>query len=326
MTTSKPLFTASFANRDAADAARRELASESSDLLTVLSVFDSWNLLSDHAARKYVQSHYLSYGTLSQMQELRQQYARYLVDSGFLPSGFRLRRGRTPDHECSLAANMNSGNMSLLKAVLCAGLYPNVMVAPRSLVSGQSSQSAGEMAFQSRKKGEIYLHPSTILFTSKRLANRYGCFHEIVKTSKLYVRDCTLVSPVALVLFGGAIEIYHNQGVITIDGWLRFKMPVQQATLLKHLRMQMEKALLQKIVAPDEDVGNSATGKALINSVSLLLGNEKRSLPEDGREIVRPWRTTSDGNGRGDSSGFARGRDGGRDRGRNSRGGRGGRS
>jgi hypothetical protein len=306
----------SFSNRDAADAARRELATENSDLLTVLSVFDYWDSLSDRAANKYIREHFLSRDTLYQIKQLKQQYSKFLVDSGFLPEGYASKKGPTTDRFSSVNANV--GNVGLLKAVLCAGLYPNVMVAPRTLVNSVSTQSAGEMAFRSHKKGDIYLHPSTILHTAKKIDGLYACFYDIIKTSKLYVRDCTLVSPVALVLFGGAIEIYHKQNVITVDEWLRFRMPVQHATLLKHLRVQMEKVLLQKIVAPDEDVVDSATGKALINSVSLLLGQEKLPTPlNDGSEIVRPWYGSENS---GDYGARGRGRGGGRGRGRSGRG------
>jgi hypothetical protein len=112
MTTSKSLFTSAFADHDAADEARRKLATENSDLLTASAVFDHWQELSGGLAHKYIRDNFLSRGTLVQMQELRLQYSRYLIDCGFLPSGFRLTRNLRH------ASNANAGNLSLLKAVL----------------------------------------------------------------------------------------------------------------------------------------------------------------------------------------------------------------
>ena len=36
--------------------------------------------------------------------------------------------------------------------------------------------------------------------------------------SKVYVRDVTAVSPLALLLFGGEVEVSHGSGTVTIDG------------------------------------------------------------------------------------------------------------
>ena len=47
---------------------------------------------------------------------MKGQFAGLLYDTGFVPSS-------DPKHP---AANVNSDNMKLVKAVLCAGLYPNV--------------------------------------------------------------------------------------------------------------------------------------------------------------------------------------------------------
>ena len=47
---------------------------------------------------------------------MKRQFAGLLYDTGFVPSS----DSKHP------AANVNSDNMKLVKAVLCAGLYPNV--------------------------------------------------------------------------------------------------------------------------------------------------------------------------------------------------------
>lgn len=344
-------FVSPFDKRDEADAARKQFAEDGSDHLAILLAVTKWKETrrqqGDRAAQKFAGDNYLSRQTLFQLEDLRKQFANLLVSIGFLPSNFRLeggkgRGGNTRNNDSgrqegnasssNIIANVNADNMALVKAVLCAGLYPNIVVAPKSLVQPGNKEEAGEVAFQSLNKGDVHLHPCTIAFKEKRLESRYCCYHEMVKTKKTYVRDCTTVSPFALVLFGGTLVVYQEKGVVTVDDWLKFRIGRKPATLVKHLRAQMESMLLRKIVSPDDDVTGSPVGKALIQSISTILQREKRDKAErtDGAEIVRPWRESQDQTdyhqqGRGGRGGRGRGRGrGGRGRGGRGRG-RGGR-
>lgn len=318
---SKNPFLSPFGNREAADEARRNFSIEDSDHLTVLEAFNRWADLrrtkGDRATNSFLRDNFLSRMTLFQMDELRKQFASLLVDIGFLPKGFKLERTTrgSIQNTSTNTANANNGNRSLLKALLCSGLYPNIIRAPECLVNGVSKQEAGELPFQSRRKGEVYLHPCTLLFSAKQLGYRYACFREIIQTRKLYARDATVVSPFALLLFGGALRVYHKEGVISVDEWLKFKIAAKPATLIKHLRSQMESMLLKKILDPEDDVTLTPEAKALIKSISILLEREMVDQKgdagrNDGAEIVRPWNGSaeSEKQGRGRSRGRGRGR------------------
>jgi len=41
--------------------------------------------------------------------------------------------------------------------------------------------------------------------------------HVQVKTSRTFLRDCTVISPLALLLFGGPLAIAHAGGYVSID-------------------------------------------------------------------------------------------------------------
>jgi ATP-dependent RNA helicase DHX36 len=336
---SKNPFVSPFANRDAADEARKEFSTEDSDHLTILTAFNEWKDVrrtnGERAAKDFLRDSFLSRMTLFQMDDLRKQYSRLLVDIGFLPGGFRLAGGKGGQQQQGKnlpppvplgGANANASNLALVKAVLCAGLYPNILVAPPQLVDGSGKQEAGACAFQSRNKGEVYLHPSTISFTSKQLESRYCCFHEIVKTKKTYIRDCTTVSPFALVLFGGALEVYQSQGIVTVDGWLKFRISPKPATLVKHLRAEMESMLLRKIIAPEDDVTESPEAKAVITSISALLARGGHATKAPAKAPVQQkqqqQRNDTGGQSNGGRSGGRGGGGGGRGRGK-SGGGRG---
>lgn len=52
------------------------------------------------------------------------------------------------------SSNMNGGNIQLIKAVVCAGLYPNVTVAPASLCPTSSSSPAAAGGGKAGKGGK----------------------------------------------------------------------------------------------------------------------------------------------------------------------------
>ena len=307
--------------RDQADEARQAFATEGSDPLTTLTAFNQWKEFrttnGDRATNDFLRDSFLSRLTLFQMEDLRKQFASLLMEIGFLPKGFRVTEHRNRgngDRIVSQSTNVNAENMALVKTIVCAGLYPNIIVAPRNLVDSRpGDKSAGEYAFRGLK-GDVYLHPCTISFKSKRLDSRYCCYQEIVKTSKIYVGDCTTVSPITLLLFGGSLQVFHSKHIVTVDNWLQFKIGARPATLVKHLRAQMESLLLRKILSPHDDITGSKEGQALIQGVSTLLANEKPPEFPVGAKIARSCAIDSDPTragrgGRGRSSGERGGSD-----------------
>jgi hypothetical protein len=314
-----------FDKRDEADAARKKFAVDCSDHLTVLNAVNTWKDMNRANGNKsmnaFLKENFLGRLTLTQIEHSRKQFAGNLKDIGFLPKHFKLQ-------ESNNVENANSANTGLIKAVLCAGLYPNIIVAPKELAdSSRSKKAAGEHPFRSHTKGDVYLHPSSVAFSEPKLDSRYCCYHEMVKTSKTYVRDLTPVSPLALLLFGGKLDVYQTHGICTVDGWLKFRIDAKPATLVKYLRSQMERILLRKILSPEEDVVGSKEGKALITSISILFQREteKALIPESSfGEIGSNGNETTTGTGGQDSTG--RGGRGGRGRGRGGRNDGGGRN
>lgn len=307
---SRSPFVSPFDKREQADEARKTFSVAGSDHLTILNAFNQWSELrqteGNHAVNSFLKDNFLGRLTLFQMEDLRKQFHSLLINIGFLPKKFLLK-------DINHASNNNSQNQGLVKAILCAGLYPNIIVAPRTVVGTappkKSDKKVGENAFKSHTKGEVYLHPSTIAFNESTLDSRYCCYHELVRTSKTYVRDCTTVSPFALLLFGGTLEVYQTHGICSVDGWLKFRIDAKPATLIKYLRGKMERLLFQKIVSPHEDVIESDEGRALIQSISRLFETEhnlqktrrqeEEVIPNrSGGEIVRPRTGTEGDNNR----------------------------
>ena len=257
--TSRSPFISSFGNREAADEAKQSFASD--DHISVLLAFNQWRHLRQRDGRKakaFLRENFLSYNSLNNIVQLRKQLEKYMFDIGFSapasPSGL---------------LSIKSNEMHLVRAVIAAGLYPNIIIAPKSL----AGKAAGELSFRGQK-GDVYLHPCTIAFSAKEMESRYCVYHEIVKTSKVYVRDCTTVSKFAILLFGGSLKVYQSHGVAAVDDWLKFRIAARPATLVKYLRTSMETLLLEKIMNPEVDVNASQKGKAVIDAVSALLKME----------------------------------------------------
>ena len=57
-------------------------------------------------------------------------------------------------------------------------------------------------------------------------------YSDITETSKVYVREASMVPVYALLLFGGKLIVHHVEGLISLDGWTKFKAPAQIATLV----------------------------------------------------------------------------------------------
>jgi ATP-dependent RNA helicase DHX29 len=72
-----------------------------------------------------------------------------------------------------------------------------------------------------------------------------------VETSKVFLRDTSVISPYSLLLFGGTMVIQHQTGVVIIDGWLRLAAAAQTAVLFKQLRVTLDAVLKELIRKPE---------------------------------------------------------------------------
>ena len=156
--------------------------------------------------------------------------------------------------------NVNADSIHCLRAVLCAGLYPNVVRADESEGRKPRLEGAGGAA--------VSLHPSTANADLPKLESRWLVYYEKVRTSKVFLRDSTMVTPYAILLFGGDIKVKHAQHVITVDKWIEFGAPPRVAVLFRDLRSELDKLLLQKIAEPELEL--EVTGRVLGAIVQVL--------------------------------------------------------
>ncbi|XP_028418873.1 uncharacterized protein LOC114544422 [Dendronephthya gigantea] len=104
--------------RQADESRRRFSQGTQSDHLALYEAFNQWESASSHGnAYQFCWDNFLSHSILLSIKNMKTQFAEHLCSIGFISTA-------EPNQE---KANYNSNNKSLIKAVLCAGFYPNVI-------------------------------------------------------------------------------------------------------------------------------------------------------------------------------------------------------
>lgn len=114
--------------------------------------------------------------------------------------------------------NAHAEDPAILKATLAAALYPQV-------AAQDSGVAATKRPTWFDSGSAVAVHPSCCVHSL--LAHQYAApflaYSEKMRTSQTFLRDVTVVPPMALLLFGGKIEVHHSAGYLLLDGWLKVR-------------------------------------------------------------------------------------------------------
>ncbi|XP_058058907.1 putative ATP-dependent RNA helicase DHX57 [Anopheles bellator] len=293
----KSPFVAPFGKRDEADNRKRQMAIANSDHLTMLNAYRRWMVAakrSRYAGQCFAEENYLSNKTLATIGEMKYQFLELLVSIGFVPldlSGGRSRAKRQQlDDLAQLTGpemNVNGDNNRLLAAILCAALYPNVakVLSPeKSFVSGAGGAvpylpRASDLRFKTQEDGFVCLHPSSVNASVGFFGSPFLVYQEKVKTSRIFIRDSTMVPLLPMVLFSGSdlqIELHGGDFVILLEGgWLMLQTATHQvAEMMKFLRLELTKMLELKISDPLLNLLHHEHGKRIIETIVYLINKE----------------------------------------------------
>ncbi|KAL3698119.1 hypothetical protein R1sor_012195 [Riccia sorocarpa] len=301
----KSPFTSPQDQREAAERAKQALVSEKekdavggnvasgqqSDHLAMVAAYNGWNTLASlkgsRAARDFCTNNFLSVSTLIMIRDMRNQFASLLADIGFIrvAQGDKGKRGNleTLINDLNQTFNRNSLQPSVIKAALCAGLYPNVAAMEEesvraghaSALSRRAGLSSGARPRWKDGRREVFIHPTSINHNVVEFRQPFLVYHEKVETSRVYLRDTTVISPYALLLFGGVISVQHQTGRVTVDQWLEMNSPAQTAVLFKNLRAALDALLDEHIKTPQGKI--SARTNDVITSIAQLLIDEEKT-------------------------------------------------
>lgn len=241
--------------KEEADAAKRSFAGDScSDHIALVKAFERWKDAKRNGNDKaFCWENFLSSKTLQTMDDMRLQFVDLLSNIGFLD------KSKGPS-----AYNRYSDDLEMICAILCAGLYPNVV---------QCKRRGKRTAFYTKEVGKVDIHPSSVNAGTHLFPLPYMVYTEKVKTSSIYIRYSTNISDYALLLFGGnLIPSKSGEGIEMLGGYLHFSASKSVLELIKKLRGELEKLLNRKIEEPGLDI--SVEGRGVVAAAVELLHNQ----------------------------------------------------
>ncbi|OXB68346.1 hypothetical protein ASZ78_015286 [Callipepla squamata] len=291
----KSPFVSPWDKREEANKKKLDFAVGNSDYLALLQAYKGWRLSTkegSQASYNYCRENFLSGRVLQEIASLKRQFTELLSDIGFVKEGLRARDierkwsqgGDGVLDATGEEANSNAENIKLISAMLCAALYPNVVQVKKpegkyhktSTGAVKMQPKAEELKFVTKNDGYVHIHPSSVNYQTRHFESPYLVYHEKIKTSRVFIRDCSMVSVYPLVLLGGGqvhMQLHKGEFVISLDdGWIRFVAASHQvAELVKELRCELDQLLQDKIKNPSMDLCMCPRGSRIIAMIVKLV-------------------------------------------------------
>uniref|UniRef100_A0A8C6V6M1 Putative ATP-dependent RNA helicase DHX57 n=1 Tax=Naja naja TaxID=35670 RepID=A0A8C6V6M1_NAJNA len=291
----KSPFISPWDKREVAFKKKLEFSIGNSDYLALIQAYKGWRQSSKEsfqASSTFCRQNFLSENVLQEMARLKRQFTELLSDIGFVKEGLRARdieqrfsqRGDGVLEATGEEANANAENVKLISAILCAAMYPNVVQikVPEKkclkIIKGaaKTNPKPEALMFATKSQGYVHIHPSSVNYQIKQFDSPYLVYHEMVKTSRIFIRDCSMVSVYPLILFGGGrvnMQLQNGAYVVSLDdGWINFVAASRQvAELVKELRSELDQLLQEKIKNPSMDLCTCPRGSRIISLIVKLV-------------------------------------------------------
>jgi ATP-dependent RNA helicase DHX57 len=138
---------------------------------------------------------------------------------------------------------------------------------------------ASELKFKTKDDGYVALHPSSVNSNVGVFNSPFLIYQEKIKTSRIFIRDCTMVNVVPLILFSGTdikIELHNDDFLFLLeDSWIIVQAgSLETAECMKHMRRELMNILNEKIKDPLLNLWNHEQGKRVISTIIHLLTKE----------------------------------------------------
>lgn len=198
-----------------------------------------------HAALNFANQNFLSIKTLQTIADVKHQFLELLVSIGFVPINIG-RRNQGVDRVLELTGNdfnVNNENSVLLQGLLCGALYPNIVkvLTPEKSFQVQAAGAVPrqpkpeELRFKTRDDGFVFIHPSSINYSVGHYLSPYIVYQEKIKTSRVFIRELSMVPMLPLILFSGYginLELHNGTFIISLgDGWIMFALESHRVSI-----------------------------------------------------------------------------------------------
>ena len=218
--------------------------------------------------------------SLNGMRDLKQLVNQ--LDSSLAASGY----------VASPEADRNSKSWRIIRTCAVASLAPSQLVRVQRPMAKYSETAEGavekdgvakELKFYIRastsddpqgSEERVFMHPSSANFAVGSFNCPWLVYHDLVRTSKAFLRDATECSAYSLLLFGGKLEVQASKGLIVVDDWVRLAANARIGALIGGLRRKVDELLARKVEDPSFDIAGTVEMKLIVNLiVSDGLGN-----------------------------------------------------
>lgn len=264
------------------------------------------------ASKTFCRDNFLSLPTMLQIQAMKRQYERYLAEAGFVhlaanekassmqfsKGGGRHQNFLLPPHHTldgfvyeagGQRFNTNSEFSKVIVACIVAGLYPNVAKVtlkrprpPSTHSQGYTPKPQDNMRIATFDGSEVVIHPSSVSAKESSFAFPLILYVDKVQTSRTFIREITVISPLHVILFGACRSMEYKKafGELVVDDVTAFKCTEDESVLLKTLKDQFDSALRTKINEP------MATWESMSSTVVRAIVKLLREEGEGSEAIV----------------------------------------
>ncbi|PIA63667.1 hypothetical protein AQUCO_00201187v1 [Aquilegia coerulea] len=260
-------FLMPFDKKDLAESAKFQFAGrDHSDHLALIRAYEGWRKAeTERSGYEYCWRNFLSAQTLKAIDSLRKQFFHLLKDTGLLDDDLTSRNAWSTDEH-------------LIRAVICAGLYPGIC----SVVNKSKS-----ITLKTMEDGQVLLHSNSINAREMKIPYPWLVFNEKMKVNSVFLRDSTAISDSVVLLFGGSISRGEFEGHLKmLEGYLEFFMKPDLAETYLHLKRGVEDLIQNKLMNPKMDI---EAHKDLLSAVRLLVSEDQCDGKfVFGRQVLKP--------------------------------------
>ncbi|KAJ1411586.1 Double-stranded RNA-binding domain [Sesbania bispinosa] len=235
--------------------------------MALVRAYEGWkDAEREGSAYEYCWRNFLSAQTLQAIHSLRKQFSFILKEAGLVGADASVN-------------NKLSHNQSLVRAVICSGLFPGIA----SVVHRETS-----MSFKTMDDGQVLLYANSVNARYQTIPYPWLVFGEKVKVNAVFIRDSTGVSDSILILFGGALSNGIQAGHLKmLDGYIDFFLDPNLADCYLKLKEELDKLIQKKLEDPSIDIHRE--GKYLMLAVEeLVSGDQCEGRFVFGRESRKP--------------------------------------
>ncbi|XP_054452635.1 ATP-dependent RNA helicase DHX30 [Anoplopoma fimbria] len=272
-------FHNSMQNRAIVNKVKERLSRSSySDYLVFIRAVLGWRRVQHEGDREdrdeYLHKHNLSWFSLRFINGLISQFSENLHEAQLVTRSNECQRNNS-------LYNEHSNQDELLKAVLLAGLYPNLIQVKKGVVT--KGRFRPNTTCYRTHNGPVLLHRASVNRGKEELPSRWLTFFSAIQSSgNVFIRDSSTVHPLALLLLTEcdlAETVKGDRVEVSFPGrsLVRCEMSAGTWELLWELRTSIQTMLYRNLNNPSNAITNSSQDGKLISLLVELLNNTDSS-------------------------------------------------